>query len=174
MRRVVVLCIVLLALVLAGCGGGYHNLPDSTKQNYDEARIEASSGNYTEALATYQEMAEQGHPQGLYEMGMAYAYGRGVQPDPALAAQYFQQASEISSSRRDQAEFELGKLYFDGQGVAQDYGNARVMFERSINSSGEFQATPSYINGLYYLGRIYEEVRARPKFIVDRAEGFPQ
>jgi dolichol-phosphate mannosyltransferase len=24
-----------------------------------------------------------------------------------------------------------------------------------------------------YIGRIYEEVRARPKFIVDRAEGFP-
>jgi dolichol-phosphate mannosyltransferase len=23
-----------------------------------------------------------------------------------------------------------------------------------------------------YIGRIYEEVRARPKFIVDRAEGF--
>jgi dolichol-phosphate mannosyltransferase len=25
-----------------------------------------------------------------------------------------------------------------------------------------------------YIGRIYEEVRSRPKFIVDRAEGFPR
>ncbi len=62
-------------------------------------------------------------------------------------------------------------LFYKAMGWTILWGNPTLVI--LVSFLGGIQLISVGILG-EYIGRIYEEVRARPKFIVDRAEGFPK
>ncbi len=66
--------------------------------------------------------AERGHMESQAALGLAYAYGNGVEQDPSQAKLWLELASMKGHSR---AQYELGQLFYTGRGVSKDYFNAR-------------------------------------------------
>ena len=73
------------------------------------------------AVAWLQPLAEAGHRDAQYYLGLMYYDGRGVSRDPAVAAMWLRRAAD---QRHHEAEYRLGLMYRDGMGVLQDFGNA--------------------------------------------------
>lgn len=97
-------------------------LASAAMDNFDSP--ESSQDQQAEALdislATWR--AERGHMESQVALGLAYAYGNGVEQDPSQAKLWLELASMKGHSR---AQYELGKLFYTGQGVSKDYFNAR-------------------------------------------------
>ncbi|BDA83194.1 peptidoglycan-binding protein [Aureimonas sp. SA4125] len=66
--------------------------------------------------------AETGDPKALFEVGLRLLEGRGKQPDPAGALNWFGQAAKRGFAP---AQYSLGTLFEKGNGVARDTGAAR-------------------------------------------------
>lgn len=60
-----------------------------------------------------------------YRIGKQYDRGWGVEEDPEIAAEWFEESNE------DYARYALGKLYYEGRGVKQDYEKAFQLFRSS-------------------------------------------
>ena len=68
--------------------------------------------------------AEDGHPESMYLLGVAYAQGRGVPQSDAMAARWFHQAARKGYPR---ARTSLGYLHSVGRGVRRDLVLAYVL-----------------------------------------------
>jgi TPR repeat protein len=80
--------------------------------------------NYAEAAHWYRKAAEGGSLVGLYELGMFYRSGIGVDKrDTAQAANFISQAAQAGHA---EAQFALGEMYLDGEGVIADPVEAYV------------------------------------------------
>ena len=60
----------------------------------NEGRVAGHAPDADAAVALFQACAELGHPQGMYELGVAYYMGEGVQEDEAEAARLFRAAAD--------------------------------------------------------------------------------
>jgi TPR repeat protein len=99
------------------------------------------------AVAWFQKAAAQGEMLGEYELGAAYAYGRGgLAADPASARFYIERSAEHGYSL---AQGTIGQMYATGNGLPQDYGAALKWFQL-----GAVQNEVRSLNGLgvLYLG----------------------
>ena len=94
----------------------------------------------------YKKAIETGNPSALYNLGVMYMDGRGVEKDEIKAMEYFLQAAEKGDSK---GLYSLGALYWDGRGVEKDEMKAMEYFLQAAEK-GNAQAN-------YYLGCIYEE-----------------
>jgi TPR repeat protein len=68
-------------------------------------------------LAEIRQQAGHGNAQAEYIMGVLYERGRGVEADPALAADWYRKAARQGHGR---AQTNLGALYQKGKGVPRD------------------------------------------------------
>lgn len=101
-----------------------------------------------EALRWYGRAAEQGLPQALFNIGLAYELGRGVPVNVSLAFQYYREAAEAGYSI---AQFNVGNMYATGRGVAADAFEA-VLWYRQAAEQGLAEAQ-------FNLGLAYETGR---------------
>ena len=60
--------------------------------------------------------------------GELYETGRGTQPDPKQALEWYRKAAEAGFAP---AQFNLGRLYAAGTGVPPDFGEARQWLEKA-------------------------------------------
>lgn len=69
-------------------------------------------------------------PDAQYTLGMMYAKGKGVEKDPATAAQWF-----LKAARQDhhEAQFQLGEMYNSGNGVDIDRKEAKLWLSKAAN-----------------------------------------
>ena len=86
------------------------------------------------ALTLWRRAAAQGNVNAKVMIGDYYYYGRGVAPDPTLAAQYYSLADNERSAR---AAFNLGYMYERGIGLEQDYPLAKRYYDRAKELSTE-------------------------------------
>jgi len=86
------------------------------------------------ALTLWRRAAAQGNVNAKVMIGDYYYYGRGVAPDPTLAAQYYSLADNERSAR---AAFNLGYMYENGIGLEQDYPLAKRYYDRAKELSTE-------------------------------------
>ena len=70
-------------------------------------------------------LAEQGHAQAQFNLGMMYVTGQGVPQDDHAAVTWYRRAAEQGSAR---AQNNLGLMYDHGLGVPQDYVLAHMWF----------------------------------------------
>lgn len=77
---------------------------------YDRADLKS-------ALRIWLDTAQGGDPEAMTNVGEIYERGMGVEPDYAVAAEWYQKAADKGYSR---AMFNLGTLYEQGLGVPQD------------------------------------------------------
>jgi TPR repeat protein len=92
---------------------------------YDEGMAAYKAGDYAAALPELRAAADGGHARAQYALGSMYNEGKGVAPDAAQAAEWWNMAAEQNHA---QAQFSLGVLYSSGKGVAKDNVAAHMWF----------------------------------------------
>jgi TPR repeat protein len=84
-KRVAV--IVVLLFVLGAASFTAFVLLKNDRRALDDAVVTFKNGDFAEAVALLSPLAEAGEPRAQKLLGIAYAYGHGVEPDSALAQQ---------------------------------------------------------------------------------------
>lgn len=69
---------------------------------------------YQKAYNWIKAAADRGHPEAIYQLGMAYLYGRGTIQNYKYAHQRFVQAAKLNNH---EAQYLLGIMHRDGMGV---------------------------------------------------------
>ena len=85
-------------------------------------------GNYTEAIKLYRKLAEQGIPEGQYNLGTYYFWGKAVKQDYTQAVKWYRKAAEQGL---DEAQYNLGSCYEFGYGIQQDYAQAVKWYHKA-------------------------------------------
>jgi TPR repeat protein len=132
------LAFVLVALAAA--------LP--ARADYEAGLAAARAGDYVTAVRQWRPLAEAGHRDAQFNLGLAYENGLGVAADAAQAARGYRPAAEQDDR---QAQAYLAEMYAQGLGIARDDIEAlhwyRAAAERGL-------AAAQYNVGLFYaIGR---------------------
>jgi TPR repeat protein len=114
-----------------------------------EAGIAAArAGDYQAALREWRPLAERGHRDAQFNLGLLYENGLGVAADGATAALWYRRAAE-QDDRTAQAY--LAEMYAKGLGVARDDVEAMKWYRRAAEHG---DASSQYNVGLFYaMGR---------------------
>ena len=87
------------------------------------------------------------HTPALYEVGMAYQEGIGVDRNMEKSIAYLQKATDANYP---QAMFQVALLYYHGEYVRQDFAKAVALFEKSSKSN---QAEATYYLAVWLMVR---------------------
>ena len=94
--------------------------------------FEASkSGDYATALREWSPLAKQGLAAAQFNLGLMYAFGRGVPQDYKAAVKWYRLAAEQGDA---DAQNNLGNAYGRGQGVIQDNVYAHMWLNIAASS----------------------------------------
>ena len=105
------------------------------------------SHDYEEVFKCFKRLAEQGHAQAQYNLGLLYRNGEGTLTDKKKAFYWYTQAAEQGLAA---AQHNLGVLYSNGEGTLTDKKKAFYWFTQAAEQ-GDAQA--QYKLGiLYYVG----------------------
>jgi len=78
--------------------------------------------------------AEKGQSQAQFQVGMHYAFGDGVKPNPAEAVKWYRKAAEQGFVK---AQSTLGECYEDGMGITKDVSEAVKWYRKAAEHSIE-------------------------------------
>ncbi len=131
------LVLAVFSLVLA--------VPGAARADFDAGFAGYVIGDYATAFSEWLPMAEAGHVEAQFGLGMLYRDGRGVARDRAESARWFQRAAEQGSMR---AQTQIAGMYARGEGVAEDWGQAIGWWRRAA-AQGSTRAQ-------FHLGQAYE------------------
>jgi TPR repeat protein len=104
-----------------------------------------AKGDDATVLQQWQADAAQGNQHAQYNVGLAYAEGRGVAQDFAKAAEFYAEAAEQGNVN---AEYNLGTLYLNGRGVPKDVAAATKWFQKAAEQ-GDMNAAHCLADILY-------------------------
>jgi len=108
-------------------------------------------GNYKKALEVWVIEAEAGNKEALYNIGLLYFFGNGVEKNLSLAFNYCQEAAYMGSPR---AQNNLAFMYIKGLGIEKSYIDsyvwASVAIKHGYNShqirdDARIQLTPAML-----------------------------
>ncbi len=91
----------------------------------ERAMAQLGKGHSAEALALFQQAAEQGNRQAQYQLGLMYARGEGVKKNFSQARGWLRKSALQGHPK---AQFYLGRMYAFGDGGEQDYVEATIWF----------------------------------------------
>jgi uncharacterized protein len=109
-------------------------------------------GDFATALREWQPLADQGHIDAQYQLGLLYANGKGIPKDDAKARQWYEKAAIQGHA---EAQANLGVLLMYARGGQQDYKMAVYYLRLSANQGNDLAQRR--------LGQMYE-----------RGDGVPQ
>lgn len=89
-------------------------------------------GDYATALREWQPLAERGHADAQYNLGMLYDFRKGVPQDFATARQWYEKAAAQGHAG---AQNNLGGLYEFGHGVTRDDVLAYMWYHIAAHST---------------------------------------
>jgi TPR repeat protein len=115
---------------------------------FDEGRAAYEQGDYATALKELRPLAEQGHAEAQFNLGLMYYNGQGVPKDDAKAVKWYRKAAEQGNA---DAQNNLGVMYVKGQGVPQDYKEA-VKWYRKAAEQG-YALAQNNLGWMYYNGK---------------------
>ena len=117
--RIVIHCAVLLSGILA-------TLPADAK--FEDGVQAYLAQDYGAALDAWWPLAEDGHAEAQFGIGLCYENGRSVERNLELAAVWYHKAAEQGL---DEAQFNLGNLYLNAEGFPQDLVKAVRWYRRA-------------------------------------------
>ena len=117
-----------LAMLRRAAEGGFAQAQNSLGFGLKE------SEQWAEAARWFRRSAEQGHPVGWYQLGLAYYRGRGVARDRGRAFELILRAAQSGDVV---AEYGVGLSYEDGHGTQRDLAKARRWFQRAADKGLE-------------------------------------
>lgn len=109
-----------------------HEILDATYQlgllhleKYEEIFKETKSIGENKAFKYFKKASAKGNPDALYQLGIAYLDGRGVEQSNRLAVDCFRKAADKGHI---EATVELGVCYANGTGIKQNYERAIELY----------------------------------------------
>lgn len=105
-------------------------------QDFGKALAAYNAGDYATAVQEWRPLAEQGHADAQFGLGVMHYYGLGVPQDYKEAVEWYRKAAEQGHAV---AQFSLGVMHYYGQGVPQDYKEA-VEWYRKAAEQGDAAA----------------------------------
>jgi len=137
-----------------------------------EAGIAAArAGDYAAALREWRPLAEKGHRDAQFNLGLLYENGLGVPADGAEAVRWYRRAAEQNDR---QAQAYLAEMYSQGLGVERDDREA-LHWYRTAAERGH--AASQYNVGLFYAtgrGTAPSDVQAVAWITVAEENGAPK
>lgn len=115
--------------------------------DFDSGFAAYLSGDYKTAFQDWLPLAEQGHADAQFGMGMLYERGEGVPPDPSAAAKWYLKAAEQDHAL---AQTALASMYERGRGVPQSAHEAAKWYRRAAelgNPQAQFDLGAAYEYG---------------------------
>ncbi len=104
---------------------------------FEDAVSAHERGDYATALREFRVLAEQGHVNAQFNLGIMYAYSQGVPQDYAEAVKWYRMAAEQGDAN---AQNNLGVMYHMAWGVPQDYVQAHMWYNHA-GAQGQKLAT---------------------------------
>lgn len=96
----------------------------------EEGMVAYQEKDYLKAIQVWRPLAQAGDAAAQYRLGVMYAEGRGVAPNDAEAALWFERAAEQGEPM---AQYNLGASYAGGTGVRKDMAAAAKWFRRAAD-----------------------------------------
>lgn len=124
----------------------------ATAGPFEDAAAAYEAGDYVTAFRLQLPLAEEGYAKAQVNLGMMYAYGRGVPQNDVEAVEWFRRAADQGDAF---AQHNLGVFYDNGRGVALDRAEAVRWFREA--------ADQGLADAQYDLGRMYAEGRGVPQ-----------
>ncbi len=114
------------------------------RADFEAGVAAARAGDYTAAVREWRPLAEKGHRDAQFNLGLAYENGLGVAADGAEAARWYRRAAE---QKDRQAQAYLAEMYAKGLGIPRDDREA-LFWYRSAAELGH--AAAQYNVGYFY------------------------
>jgi TPR repeat protein len=111
--------------------------------------------NFKLALIHWKFLAEKGHANAQYFLGIMYLNGQGTEINLTEAAYWFQASAEQGDVG---AQYLIGEMNLKGMGLAQDYQKAGAWFKKA--------AEKDYPDAQYRLGEWYAEGKGGDKNLI--------
>lgn len=92
---------------------------------------------YQKAFEWIKAAADRGHPEAIYQLGMAYLYGRGTVQNYKYAYQRFEQAARMNNH---EAQYLIGIMHRDGMGVPANRDMAYAWLNIAASNGNEVAA----------------------------------
>ncbi|MBT3884017.1 MAG: sel1 repeat family protein [Rhodospirillaceae bacterium] len=92
---------------------------------------------YRAAFGEWKPLAEQGHAEAQFNLGILYAEGQGVAADKNEGIRWWRRAAELGNV---DSQIYLGAMYYDGLDLAKDYPRSYMWFKIAADS-GDQQAS---------------------------------
>ncbi|HEY5700488.1 MAG TPA: tetratricopeptide repeat protein [Gammaproteobacteria bacterium] len=125
--------------------------PSSFAGDFEAGVDAAARGEYQTALLLWRPLADAGHIDAQFNIGLLYDNGAGVDRDPALAAEWYRRAAEAGDAV---AQSYLGEMYAKGQGVERNLAEAVEWYRKAALQRDGMAA--------YNLGILYASGRGVP------------
>ena len=125
-------------------------------------------GEFVTALELYEALANQQEPAATYRLGLMYEQGLGTDPDPMVAASWYQKAQALESPEAIGA---LADLHLKGVGVIQDFKEAlrlNISAAEAGYAPAQYNLAVAYANGV---GTFRDPVKAHMWFNIASANG---
>ena len=90
---------------------------------FDEGVAAADKGDYQTAFKEWKPLAEQGDASAQYNLGIMYAFGKGVPQNYTQAMDWYKKAAAQGDA---DAQYNLAQMYRMGQGVPPN--NAKTLY----------------------------------------------
>ena len=117
------------------------------EERYAEAIKFYADDEYDKAVPLFEALANEGHAEAQYMLGIHYAGGTGVEVDDVKAAEWFRKAAEQGNA---DAQYNIAGFYFIGKGVSKDEVKA-VEWMRKAAEQGHAEAQ-RILGQCYYEG----------------------
>ena len=163
--RTPALILICLLIILPTSSVGADQLQDSI-----DAYLK---GDYAQAIRLFRPLAEQGHADAQYSLGIMYQKGQGLHQDYTQAALWYRKAAEQGVTM---AQAGLSYLYATGRGVPQDYVLGYMWFNLAVAlhpTDGRLEKITGLRNSIADLMTPAQIAEAR-KFSLDWLEKFQQ
>lgn len=118
--------------------------PAAAAADFEAGVAAARAGDYQGARREWQPLAEAGHRDAQFNLGLLYENGLGVEADGAIAARWHRRAAE-QDDRTAQAY--LGEMYAKGLGVPRDDTEVFLWYRRAAERG---HSSAQYNVGLFY------------------------
>lgn len=121
--------------------------PLTATADFDDGLAAALRGDFATALREWRPLAEQGHADAQYNLGVMYDEGEGVSESTSEAMKWYLRAAEQGNS---DAQYNLGATYDEGDGVPEN-NQAAAKWYRLSADQGDSDAQFN-LGAMYYAG----------------------
>ena len=132
----------------------------------DMAYTHYNNGEYSKALEIWTEEANNGEASAIYNIGLLYFFGNGVNKDLSIAFRYCKKAASKGLAR---AQNNLAYMYLNGMGTNKDYVNSYawslIAIKHGYNSerikdNAKMHLTPAMLNNALRLAeKIIKDIK---------------